>query len=125
MSDKCIKPIVIPDNTSTTNDDNPCGPHSKCNKNRHMNMFFVRRQSGRWFCHLDTIKDEDLIYLLSHNRDAKKHLLAITDDPHFVELANSIQLVHSKVQEADYIQHREITRAIPYYYLVGGKVNGN
>jgi hypothetical protein len=50
------------------------------------------------------MRDDQVIYVLEHDEKARKDLLAVTSDPHLIELANTVPRLPT-FEESDGEQH--------------------
>ena len=73
---------------------------------------------------LDTMTDEQVIYSLERDEQARADLLQITTDPHLLELANTIPRL-PVVEEADVEQallnQPNNSGSIPFYSIFRGQ----
>lgn len=101
-------------------------PNAQCNPDKEVSLCINPVPAGNvWFirntCKLDQVNFEVVIRVLSHIPRARKDLLAITDDPMLIQIANSVGLVEAPQDESDRIQKRLSRRTIPYYTLFRGR----
>ena len=72
-----------------------CGapPPTKCNKDRTHNMWVEggNPETGEGgVCLLDTVTEEQVIWIIERDERARADLLRVTDDPRLLELGNTI-----------------------------------
>ena len=75
-------------------------------------------------CMLDTMNDEQIIYTLERDNQAREDLLKVTTDPHLLELAKTIPPL-PVVEEADVEQallnQPNNSGSIPFYSIFRGQ----
>jgi len=75
-------------------------------------------------CMLDTMSDDQIIYSLERDEQARMDLLQITTDPHLLELANTIPRLpvveQTDVEQAELNQPNN-SGSIPFYSIFRGQ----
>ena len=75
-------------------------------------------------CALDTLCDEQIIYILERDEKARADLLKVTTDPHLIELANTVPRLPT-VEQADVeqslVNQPNNSGSIPFYAIFRGQ----
>ncbi len=75
-------------------------------------------------CLLDTMSEDQVIYSLEHDEQARADLLTVTSDPHLLELANTIPrlpVVEEMDAEQALTNRTNEPASLPFYAIFRGQ----
>jgi hypothetical protein len=120
--DPCVKPEICMDAPINPNH-NCC---TKCTGSTANNMFWQPGPPGYpGKCKLDLMTYGQLFAVLTRTPQARKDLLAITDDPTLVALANTTPVTESDWEDGARVMKRLGANSLPYYYVMRGNTGGD
>ncbi len=101
-----------------------CSPKSLCDGDRTNNYWIEGGTPARGdgVCMLDNLSEEEVIYHIQHNRDARRDLARVTSDPEVLKLlAETPDLPTREYADAASTHFNRHADSIPYYSLFRGQ----
>lgn len=127
MSNGCCKPANEDPECADQSTD-PCGEPTTtrktyCDGDTTNNLWLEKGEPGAiGICMLDTMKECQVIDVISRNDRARADLLRVTTDPHLQELARTVPRLSSE-EPADVLQSsvNKNAESIPFYTIFKGQ----